>query len=55
MEEIEVVWGTPLPPIIFGGRNVLQQTIYHWKGNLMASRISTKHFNFETSWAIFAK
>ena len=32
----------PLPPIIFEGRNWPLQTINHWKGNLMASRVHLK-------------
>ena len=39
---MEVVRGGP-PPIIFEGRDLPQQTIYHWKGNLMASRIHFKY------------
>ena len=37
-------WCAPHPPIIFQGRNRPQQTIYHWKGNLMASRIHVKYW-----------
>ena len=40
---MEVVRGGP-PPIISEGRNLPQQTIYHWKGNLMASRIHFKYW-----------
>ena len=40
---MEVVRGGPLT-IIFEGRNPPQQTIYHWKGNLMASRIPFKYW-----------
>ena len=32
------------PPIIFEGQNWPQQTIYHWKGDLMASRIHFKYW-----------
>ena len=35
---------TPPPPIIFEGRNSPQQTIYHWTGNLIASRIHFKYW-----------
>ena len=31
------------PPMIFEGRNLTQQTIYHWKGNLSKSPI---HFRY---------
>ena len=44
---MEVVRGAPPPPpppIIFKGRNWPQQTIYHWKGNLMASWIHFKYW-----------
>ena len=34
---MEVVRGAPPPPIIFEGRNLPQQTIRHWKGNLSKS------------------
>ena len=34
----------PPPPIIFEGRNLLQQAIYHWKGNLSKSSI---HFRYQ--------
>ena len=30
--------------VIFGGRNLPQQTIYHWKGNLSKSPIHYKIF-----------
>ena len=33
----------PPPPIIFEGRNLPQQTIHHWKGNLSKSLI---HFRY---------
>ena len=38
---MEVVRGAPPPPppIICEGRNLPQQTIYHWKGNLSKSSI----------------
>ena len=39
---MEAVLGGP-PPIIFEGRNLPQQTIYHWKGNLSKSPI---HFRY---------
>ena len=39
---MEVVRGG-LPPIIFEGRNLPQQTIYHWKENLSDSPI---HFRY---------
>ena len=32
-----------LPPVIFEGRNLPQQTIYHWKGKLSKSPI---HFRY---------
>ena len=35
--------GVPPPPIIFEGRNLSQQTIHHWKGNLSKSPI---HFRY---------
>ena len=34
----------PPPPTIFEGRNLFQQTIYHWKGNLSKSPI---HFRYQ--------
>ena len=37
-------WCPSTPPIIFEGRNWPQQTIYRWKGNLMASRIHFKYW-----------
>ena len=41
---MEVVRGAPPPPpIIFEGRSLQQQTIYHWKGNLAKSQI---HFRY---------
>ena len=44
---MEVEWGgggegSPLPLIIFEGRNLPQQTIYHWKRNLWKSPIHFK-------------
>ena len=36
---MEVVPGAPRPPVIFDGRNLPQQTIYRWKGNLSKSPI----------------
>ena len=43
---MEVVQGSSPPPptIIFEGRNLPQQTIYHWKGNLSKSLI---HFRYQ--------
>ena len=43
---MEVVRGAPPSPtpIIFEGRNSPQKVIYHWKGNLMASRIHFKYW-----------
>ena len=41
---MEVVRGGPLPPlIIFERQNLPQQTVYHWKGNLLKSPI---HFRY---------
>ena len=37
------------PPIIFEGRNLPQQTIYHWKGNLLKSPI---HFRYQQNTLI---
>ena len=34
----------PSPPIIFEGRNLPQQTVYHWKGNLLKSPIHFKYW-----------
>ena len=34
----------PPPPIIFEGRNLPQQTLYHWKGNLSKNPI---HFRYQ--------
>ena len=34
----------PRPPIDFEGRNLPQQTIYHWKGNLLNGSI---HFRYQ--------
>ena len=44
--EVEVVRGSPLPTDNFEGRNWPQQTIYCWKGNLMASRIHFKYWKY---------
>ena len=61
---MEVVQGgrpppPPPPSIIFEGRNLPQQTIYHSKGTLSKSLIRyidiNKYFDFATLWAIFAK
>ena len=38
-----MVRGAPPPSIIFEWRNLPQQTIYHWKGNLSKSPI---HFRY---------
>ena len=40
----------PPPPIIFERRNLLQQTIHHWKGNLSKSLILDikNYFDFAT-------
>ena len=48
-KEMEVVRGAPPPPpppIIFEGRNLPQQAIYHWKGNLSKSPIHFRPHSF---------
>ena len=42
MEVVRAGRGAP-PPIIFERGNLIQQTIYHWKGNLSKSQI---HFRY---------
>ena len=41
---LRIIHAPGRPQIIFEGRNWPQQTIYHWKGNVMAIRIHFKYW-----------